>query len=90
MQAAHDVALVLAGEPQGPAPDLAGPETLFLVPMVRDYVVARGLRKVVVPVPVPGAAGKALMNGALLPAEPGPRGSQTYADWLRRGGAAPA
>jgi uncharacterized protein YbjT (DUF2867 family) len=82
--AAREVAeaLVVAaeGEPQGRAPELAGPEERSMVTMTRMVVRARGLRKVVVPVPVGGPA----RHGGLLPAGPGPRGTETFDQWLAR------
>ncbi len=50
--------------------------------MVRQVVRARGDRRVVVSVRLPGATGKAMAAGGGLPSEPGPRGTQTFADWV--------
>ena len=84
--AAREVAQALveiaAGRPLGQAPDLAGPAVLSMVDMVRRLVRVRRLRKLVLPVPVPGATGRALVRGGLLPLGPGPRGVQTFAEWL--------
>jgi hypothetical protein len=44
---------------------------------------ARGSRKLVLPVRVPGAAGRAMSSGALLPTGDGQRGRQTFDEWLR-------
>ncbi|MCW2852660.1 MAG: hypothetical protein JWM84_2324 [Nocardioides sp.] len=71
--------VVLAeGDPVGRAPELAGPERLQMVDLARK--VARGRR--VVPVRVPGAAGRAMRDGALVPKGDGPRGALTFAAWL--------
>ena len=67
------------GEPVGRAPDLAGPEQLQMVDLARK--VARGRRRVV-GVRVPGAAGKAMRSGALVPRTDGPRGTVTFDAWL--------
>ena len=50
--------------------------------LVRRVLRAKGSHRVVVPVPLPGAAGRAVATGALLPAGPGPRGTQTFDEWL--------
>jgi uncharacterized protein YbjT (DUF2867 family) len=81
--AAREVAQALVdlaeGEPSGRAPELAGPERLQMVELARR--VARGHRRVV-PVRLPGAAGRAMRTGALLPRGDGPRGSITFDAWL--------
>ncbi len=84
--AAAEVAAALAdlcaGPPGGRVPDLAGPEVLELTDAARRLVRHRGQRRVVVPFRRPGAGGRLLATGALLPAGPGPRGQQTFTDWL--------
>lgn len=71
------VDLVDAG-PSGRVPDLAGPERHDMVDLARR--VAAGRR--VVPVRVPGAAGRAMRSGALCPTGDGPRGRITFDAWL--------
>lgn len=66
------------GDPVGMAPELAGPERLQMVDLARR--VADGRR--VVPVRVPGAAGRAMRTGALVPKGDGPRGTVTFDAWL--------
>lgn len=66
------------GDAVGRAPELAGPERLQIVDLARK--VARGRR--VVPVRMPGSAGKAMRTGALVPKGNGPRGSLTFDAWL--------
>ncbi|GAA1134361.1 SDR family oxidoreductase [Nocardioides aquiterrae] len=75
--AAHLVDLAEAG-PAGRAPELAGPERHQMTDLARR--VARGRR--VVPVPLPGKAGRAMRAGALCPAGAGPRGRLTFEEWL--------
>ncbi len=79
--AAHLCGLV-AGEPQQMAPELAGPRVESVVDMVRQLIRRRGQHRPVIGLRIPGAAGKGMANGALLPTQPGPRGHQTYAEWL--------
>ncbi|MCR6489591.1 NAD(P)H-binding protein [Amycolatopsis sp. OK19-0408] len=70
--------------PAGYLPPLAGPERLQMVDMARRLVKARRVRKVVVPVRLPGAAGKAMTDGGLLPAGPHREGVRTFADYVRQ------
>jgi uncharacterized protein YbjT (DUF2867 family) len=51
----------------GRLPDLAGPETLQLSAMARALLQARGERGLIVPLPLPGAVGRAMRSGALRP-----------------------
>jgi uncharacterized protein YbjT (DUF2867 family) len=84
--AAYEVAAVLAalaaGPPAGLAPEMAGPEPVELADLARQLSQARGSRRPVLRVPVPGAAGRAMASGAMLPSGPGLRGTQTFTDWL--------
>lgn len=79
--AAHLIDLAEAG-PGGRTPDLAGPERLQLVDMARRVVQAKGLKRRVLAISAPGAAAKAARDGALCPTTDGPRGRQTFAEWL--------
>ncbi|MGW4488565.1 SDR family oxidoreductase [Amycolatopsis sp. NPDC004368] len=86
--AAEEVAKALADRvgtrPGGYARPLAGPERLQMSDMARRLVKARGSRKVVVPVRLPGAVGRAMTGGALLPKEDHAQGERTFAEYLRR------
>jgi uncharacterized protein YbjT (DUF2867 family) len=84
--AAREVAEALVelalGDPVGRAPDLGGPQPHDLVDLARRVVAARGERWRVLPLPVPGAPGRAMAGGALLPG-PGARlGRTTFEEWL--------
>jgi uncharacterized protein YbjT (DUF2867 family) len=73
----------LAGqEPQQMAPELGGPREESLPDMVRRLLHARGQHRPVVPLWIPGAGPRAMANGGLLPDRPGPRGKQTFDEWL--------
>lgn len=82
--AAREVAVELlrlaTGEPAGMAPEIAGPEIAYLPDLVRRYLHARGSHRVVVPVPLPGP------RDGLLPRADGPRGKQTFDEWLDEAG----
>ncbi|MEV6639040.1 SDR family oxidoreductase [Amycolatopsis sp. NPDC051371] len=84
--AAIDVARALAARvgqaPAGYLPPLAGPERLRMVDMARQLVKARGDRKIVVPVRLPGAVGKAMADGGLLPPDEHVEGTRTFAEYL--------
>jgi uncharacterized protein YbjT (DUF2867 family) len=54
------------GDPAGLVPDLAGPRIYGMGELVRGYLRARGLRRPIVPLPVPGRAARALRAGANL------------------------
>jgi uncharacterized protein YbjT (DUF2867 family) len=88
--AAREVAQALVelavGQPAGMAAELAGPEPLEMTSLARRVLRARGSRRVVLPVRLPGAAGRAIAGGALLPSDPGPRGQQTFSQWLSASG----
>ena len=66
----------------GPMTEVAGPEEIGLVAMARRTAEVRRSRRLIVPVRVPGAAGAAMRDGALLPGDgaviagPGPE------EWL--------
>lgn len=91
--AATEVAAALvalaAGPAVGRAPELAGPGTHDLVDLARRFAEATDQRRPVVPLRLPGATGRALAGGALLPTGPGPRGEQTFAQWLDAAASAP-
>ncbi|MGC5566920.1 SDR family oxidoreductase [Streptomyces sp. FR-108] len=80
--ARHLVELVL-GPPRGRAPELAGPRVEELVDMARRVLRARGRRRLLLPVKMPGGAGTAMVEGGSLPTgSAGPRGRQTFDEWL--------
>jgi uncharacterized protein YbjT (DUF2867 family) len=84
--AARDVAdelVRLATAPAaGMAAELAGPRQEWVAHMARRLASTRGRRTLVVTVPLPGATGRGMRSGALLPTGPGPRGTQTFDEWL--------
>ena len=84
--AAREVAAALVelalGSPVGMAPELAGPQEESLADMARRLLRSRGSRKPVLQVRLPVSGAGAMAAGGLLPTGPGPRGVQTYAEWL--------
>ena len=83
-EVAAALARLAAGLALGRAPDLAGPQPEQLVDMVRRLRDARGMRRRVVGLWAPVPALRLASGGALLPQHPGPRGQQSYAEWLTR------
>ncbi len=87
--AASEVGQALAGmalaDPVGLAPELAGPDRHDLPDMARQVLLAQRSRRRVVPVQLPGRAGRAMAAGGLLPTAPGPRGGLGFTNWLAAG-----
>ncbi len=79
--AAHLVDLA-EQSPAGRTTDLAGPQEESLADMVHRYAHAIGHRTPVPVVNTPGALGRALRSGALLPGPEALRGTQTFTEWL--------
>jgi uncharacterized protein YbjT (DUF2867 family) len=80
------VALAEQG-PSGRVPDLAGPEVLPMHELARQVSRARGLGRRVLPVPLPGAAGRGMRDGSLTAqGDPAARlGRLTFDRWLAAG-----
>lgn len=76
------VAALATGGPQGRAGEVGGPREEQVPDRVRRLLRARGSRSPVVPVRVPGASGRAMRSGALVPREPAYVGRQTFEEWL--------
>ena len=85
-EVAEALAALAPAAPKAMAPELAGPRVESLVDMARRLVAAGGARRrPVLPLYFPGG----MSSGGLLPAGPGPRGTQTFTDWLRERSPAP-
>lgn len=77
----HLVELV-AGPPSAMSAELAGPRAEFQPDLARRLLRADGRHRLVIPVKMPGHPGRAMAAGALLPSRDGPRGRQTFDEWL--------
>jgi uncharacterized protein YbjT (DUF2867 family) len=75
------LARIAGGDPV-PMSELAGPREEIMADMIRQVGRARGDRRAIVEVRLPGATGKAMAAGGGLPDKPGLRGTQTFPDWL--------
>lgn len=88
--AAREVAAVLVdlaeGPAQGYAPEIGGPQPEQMSTMVRRLLRQQGSRRLVLPLRVPGKAGRAMRSGALIPQAPGIVGFQTFDQWLEEKG----
>lgn len=84
--AADDVAALLlrtASEtPRHDIVEIAGPRTEKMVEMARRIAAARRLRRLVVPVSIPGKVGKAMSGGGLLPRGDYVKTTASFDDYL--------
>ena len=78
--AARLVDLALA-EPAGQVPDLAGPKVYPMGDLLDGYLRARGKRRPMLPIRLPGQVGRAYRSGENLSLE-GPVGQRTWEDFL--------
>jgi uncharacterized protein YbjT (DUF2867 family) len=94
--AARSVAALLvdaveAGPARGRLPDVAGPGPVRELPaLARALLAARGSRTRVLALRVPGAAGRAVRDGALLPAHDARLVGPTFEAWLDATGGTPS
>ncbi|WP_077800638.1 SDR family oxidoreductase [Streptomyces sp. JHA26] len=79
--AARLVELTL-GEPAGRVPDLAGPKVYPLGDLLRSYLAAQGKRRPMLPVRMPGKAGKAYRAGQNLALKGNDVGKRTWEEFL--------
>lgn len=82
VEVARQLVVLAEGQPQGRAPELAGPEVLELTDMARRLLEATGDSRRLVSTRFPGRGGKAMASGACLPTGDGPRGTLTFEQWL--------
>ena len=81
---------VASGPFRGRLPDVAGPGPARSFPALAKAVLERtGRRSSVLAVPVPGAIGRAVRTGALLPAADGLLVGPTFEEWLAPTGRRP-
>jgi len=81
------LAEIATGSPQGQI-EMAGPEVAWMLDLARRLVKARGSRRAVLPLWMPGSGAKAMASGGLLPtATDSRRGRIRYDEWLATVGA---
>ena len=92
--AAAEVARVVADVAEGESVrgriQVAGPQVMTAAELARTWQSVTGRRALPVPVPVPGAVGRALRAGALTAADADVLGTQPFADWLAANAARPS
>lgn len=81
--AADQVVRVVGERPLGLLPDAAGPEVLTGKELLREWQQARGRRKLVLHLPMPGKLSTAFRN-ALMTSPEARVGKMTWAQWLHR------
>ncbi|WP_431280254.1 SDR family oxidoreductase [Leifsonia poae] len=79
--AAELVGIAVSG-PRGLEPDLAGPQEENMANLVRRYLVASNRTVPVIQLALPGAWGRGMRDGSLLPAADTRLGRQTFDEWL--------
>lgn len=80
-EVADRLAELALGAPAGLVPDIAGPHVYEMSALVRSYLQARGKRRPIVSVPLPGKAARAVRAGANLAPERAV-GHRTWEDFL--------
>ena len=81
-EVAAELVAIASGDPRGLVPELAGPREERMADLVRRHLAATGQRRPVLEVPLPGAWGRAMRNGSLLPSAGARRRGQTFDEWL--------
>jgi uncharacterized protein YbjT (DUF2867 family) len=79
------VARLATESPAGLTEDVAGPSVERMADLVRRYLRATGSKRPVLEVPIPGAWGRSLRDGSLLPKGKAILGMQTFDEWLADG-----
>lgn len=83
-EVARVVADVAVGGARRGQVSIAGPEPATVRDLARTWRRAASRRAALVPLPLPGAAGRALRGGALTDPRPDVRGSLTFAAWAEK------
>lgn len=80
---ADRMATLALAEPAGRVPDLGGPRVESMTELARSYLRARGLRRPLLRMPMPGRMAADFRAGRHLLGSDGVRGTRTFADYLR-------
>ncbi|MFF3321184.1 SDR family oxidoreductase [Streptomyces sp. NPDC002889] len=82
-EVARVVADAVEGGPRRGRVEVTGPETADLRVLARRWRAITGRRALVLPLPLPGALGRALRSGVATSDHPDVRGTVRFDDWLR-------
>ncbi len=75
----------LATQPAaGVVDDLAGPREEWMPELFAQYLAKHNQSPKVIEIPLPGAMGKSMRDGGILPGPSAKRGIETFTDWLER------
>jgi len=69
---------------QGVVQDLAGPKKEEMPELFAQYLKHQGKNSKIIEIPIPGAMGKAMRNGGILPDSSARLGQESFTDWLAR------
>jgi uncharacterized protein YbjT (DUF2867 family) len=69
-------------KPAGRVPDLAGPKVYVMAELIRGYLQSSGKRRLLMPVRLPGKAGRAYRAGDNLTLHGATIGTRTWEDFL--------
>ena len=81
-EVAARLAELALGEPAGRVPDLAGPHVYPLADLARGYLSARGKRRPILPLRIPGKAGRVYRAGENLNLDGAMVGKRTWEEFL--------
>jgi len=84
-EVAAELVRIALGEPRGLEPDLAGPQEERMADLVKRYLKATTGPRPVLQVPIPGAWGRGMRDGSLLPAAGVRVAGPSFAQWLTEG-----
>jgi len=81
-EVAAELVSIASDDPRGIEPELAGPQEERMADLVRRYLAAAGRPRPVIELSIPGAWGRGMRDGSLLPKARTRRGRQTFDEWL--------
>ncbi len=80
-EVAERMAMCLSDGPRGRVPDFGGPEVLTYGAMARMWMDVKGMRRIVIPLPLPGAVASGFRAGKNTVSN-GPHGRIRWGEWL--------
>jgi uncharacterized protein YbjT (DUF2867 family) len=74
---------IVAAGPSGRVPDIAGPQVRLMRDLTRSWLEARGLKRLIIPLPLPGGIWAGWRKG-LTTVPDNPQGKITFEQWLAK------